>query len=469
MPLRNIFVITLTAIIALACYSVASKNRYANLFAEAMEVIDRDALQDVPPRDLFTSAMKGMMQELDEHSMYISGDLFTAIDEDMNQEFGGVGMYIENDPITKKLIVLAPIPDTPAFENGVQIGDEITEIDGTSAEGMERSEAIELLRGPKGEPVNVVFRRNEKLMAVKLVRAAIPMPSVSGDSRNADGSWNYVLKSDPHIGYIRLQQFGKLSAEEMADAVQEINGKVRGLILDLRNNTGGLLSAALSISDMFLGDEVAIVRTRGRNKKLIETYSSSSKTLLNPNIPMVVLINRNSASASEIVAGCLQDHNRAVIVGEQSWGKGTVQNLIPVERGRSALKLTISSFWRPSDRQIDRYDPEAKKSGVWGIQPNEGMTVEMSDDEIYANMRWRSYRDLEGLNPKGAKMWLQNVEEAISTDADPESEDTPEPEENDEMDATPKADSFDVETHIDAPLQRAREYFKSILNKAIAA
>lgn len=466
MPLRNLVVIALIAIVALACYSVASKNRYANLFAEAMDVIDRDALQDVPRKDLFTSAMQGMMKQLDEHSMYLSGEVFTAIDEDMNQEFGGVGMYIENDPSTKQLVVLAPIPDTPAYRAGVQIGDELKEIDGNSTEGMERSQAIDMLRGPKGEPVNVVFQRKDQRLAINLVRAAIQMPSVTGDQRNPDGSWNFILEDTPNIGYIRLQQFGRLSVEEMAAALEEINGKVSGLILDLRNNTGGLLSAALTISDMFLDDEVAIVRTRGRHRKLLEEHFAHSQTLLNPKTSIVILVNRHSASASEIVAGCLQDHNRAVVVGEQSWGKGTVQNLIPVERGKSALKLTIASFWRPSDRQIDRYDPAAKESGVWGVQPNNGLEVQLTEEDVFENIRYRSFKDLEGLNPTGAKMWLKNVEEAISSSKPELNVVTPDAETDETQ---PDDGEFNVETHIDAPLQRAREYLKSILNEPIAA
>ena len=194
MPLRNFVVIALTAIVALSCYSVASKNRYANLFAEALDVIDREALQAVPQQELFSAAMQGMMKQLDEHSMYLTDDLFPEIDEDMNQEFGGVGMYIENDPESNQLVVLAPIPDTPAFDAGVKIGDEIVEIDGQSTTGMERMDAIKLLRGPQGSSVNVCFPEKCKRIPVQLVRASIPIPSVSaiGVRRRENGTlcWN---------------------------------------------------------------------------------------------------------------------------------------------------------------------------------------------------------------------------------------------------------------------------------------
>lgn len=466
MPLRNVVVIALVTIFALACYSVASKNRYANLFAEALDVIDRESLHRVPARKLFTSAMHGMMQELDEHSMYIAGDLYQAIDEDMNQEFGGVGMYVEIAPDTKRLVVLAPIPNTPAYEVGVQIGDEIIEIAGQSTDELSRTDAIKLLRGPKGTPVDVLLKRNDKEISVQLVRATIPVPSVSGDWQTQSGEWNYVLKEDPRIGYIRLQQFGKLSAKEIAFALDEINGKVDGVILDLRNNAGGLLSAALDICDMFLDKEVAIVRTKGRDQRVLEEHFASRSTSLNARIPVVVLVNRNSASASEIVAGCLQDHERAVIIGEQSWGKGTVQNLIPMERGQSALKLTIASFWRPSDRQIDRYDPVAVETGDWGIQPNNGFEIELSETDVYDNIRHRSFRDLSGLNPEGAEAWLEQstriANEARKSASETASETDAEAIESQELDG-------EAVPHIDRPLERARQYLKSLVNKAIAA
>lgn len=484
MPLRNFVVITLTAILALACYSVASKNRYANLFAEALQVIDREALQEVPQRDLFSAAMQGMMKTLDEHSMYLADDLYRAIDEDMNQEFGGVGMYIENDPETKQLVVLAPIPDTPAFDAGVKIGDEIVEIDGRNTTGMQRMDAIKLLRGSEGSFVNVVFRRNGTTIPVRLARASIPIPSVSGDSRSPAGKWKFVLEEDPRIGYIRLQQFGKQSTEEMATAVGEINGKIDGLILDLRNNAGGLLSAALSISDMFLDEKVAIVRTRGRHRKLLKEHFSNAQSLLNAGIPMIVLVNRNSASASEIVAACLQDHHRAVIVGEQSWGKGTVQDLIPVERGKSALKLTVASFWRPSDRQIDRYDPVAKQTGIWGVQPDAGFDVNMTEKEVFDNIRFRNYRDLVGLNPAGAKLWLDAVSEiappeselsdANSLGANKHGDHANSDLSNDDPQQTGPVEDEQLspEKHVDRPLERAREYLRSKIDqieKSVAA
>ena len=190
------------------------------------------------------------------------------------------------------------------------------------------------------------------------------------------------------------------------------------------------------------------------------------------------MVNRNSASASEIVAGCLQDHQRAIVVGEQSWGKGTVQNLIPVERGKSALKLTVASFWRPSDRQIDRFDPLAEETGVWGVQPDAGFNLKLTEKEVFENIRFRNYRDLIGLNPAGAKMWLDAVSEVAPREGDlneTNSNQTKDSEavagdEVQQRKGPVEDEQTSPEDHLDQPLERARKYLRSLIdNKAIAA
>jgi carboxyl-terminal processing protease len=451
MPVRNIFVIALSAVISLACYSAASKNRYANLFAEALDIVDREALQDVPQRELFTSAMNGMMKKLDEHSVYISDQMFQAFDEDLKQQFGGVGMYVDKDPTTGRLIVLAPIPDTPAFLAGIQVGDAIVEIEGKPTEGIAREDAITMMRGPKGKNVNIVIERDGKRIALQLVRAVIPVPSVHGDWRNPDGSWNYFLESHPRIGYVRLLQFGNRSVEEMAKVLDEVDKKQDALILDLRNNTGGLLDAAIGICEMFLDENKTIVSTRGRNRKLLETFVSHGIKKLKFNKPLVILVNRNSASASEIVSGCLQDHNRAIIVGEQTWGKGTVQHVIPMEKGKSALKLTTASYWRPSGKNIDRSDEEAKKSGVWGVQPNPGFEIDLTDEIIFEIARQRNQRDVRG--------FVQAANEKNG-----QADDGVEPDEN-----RGQMPSTNQTPLIDQTLQRAIKYLETQLQNRDAA
>jgi carboxyl-terminal processing protease len=243
-----------------------------------------------------------------------------------------------------------------------------------------------------------MIRRGDQLLPLSLTRATIPIPSVHGDWRNPDGSWNFVLKEYPRIGYLRLLQFGEKSAAEMADALAAIDGQVDGLILDLRNNSGVLLDAAIEICDMFVSGNGLIVSTRGRQDRLLDEHFATPETQFDPRLPMAVLVNRNSASASEIVAACLQDYGRAVVVGERSWGKGTVQNIVPVERGQSALKLTTASYWRPNGHNIDRHDPVAKQTGRWGVEPDPGLAIELTEEMIFDIRRQRNRRDLEGLD-----------------------------------------------------------------------
>jgi carboxyl-terminal processing protease len=438
MPLRNILVILLAIVASLACYSVAAKNRYANLFAEVMNVVNEEALREVPREKLFNGAMIGMLSGHDKHSTFISDRGFHEFKEDMQQEFGGVGMYVGTDPESKMLMVLAPMPNTPAYEAGIHVGDLIVSIEGQPTADKSRAEAVEKLRGPIGELVELEIKRGETTVVKSLKRARIPVESAHGDYREADGSWNFRLKDHDSIGYIRLSQFGEKTTAEMKRALESLPENTSGLIIDLRANPGGLLDVAVDICDMFLPADLPIVRIRGRNRVLKDEYFSAAGTVVPSSLPVCILIDRFSASASEIVSGCLQDHRRAVLIGEQSYGKGTVQDIIPIQKNKSLLKLTTASYWRPSGKQIDRNDEESQKTKTWGVQPNDGFAIEMSSEELLENLKKRSARDVESLNSG-----VPNADTATSGDnAD-----------------KPK------ETHVDRPLMKAIEYFQSLSNE----
>ena len=463
MPLRNFLVIFAVAVISFACYSVTAKNQYANLFAEVLEIVNNEALEEVGEEKLFTSAMDGMLKDLDVHSSFISDSGFREFKEDLEQEFGGVGIYVRMDPETETLMVLATKPNTPAYEAGILAGDLIVTIAGETTVGKSREEAVEELRGPVGEAVDIEVRRGDDTLFKTLTRAKIPIESAHGDFRKADGTWNFFLKDNPEVGYIWLNQFGEMTGEETRAALRSLPDDMAGLILDLRANPGGLLDKAVEICDMFLEADLPIVRIKGRGKSLIREYTSTAGTELSSDLPICILIDRNSASASEIVSGCLQDHGRAILIGEQSYGKGTVQDIIPIQYNKSLLKLTTASYWRPSNRHIDRNDKLAIQTKVWGVQPDEGFAFEMSEDEMIENLLQRNSRDFGGLTPKPQEEGAEEPQETEAT--------TNESQEagGDEVD-DPNADQPKLKVpHVDRPLMKAIEYIQSRSLKKAAA
>jgi carboxyl-terminal processing protease len=264
---------------------------------------------------------------------------------------------------------------------------------------MRLNEAVELIQGKPGEPVTltVLHESAKEPVDVPITRAEIRVPGVMGDLRKTDNpnEWDYFIDKANKIAYIRLVNFSEKAAQELREAVEQLQQEgLRGLILDLRNNPGGLLRAAEEVADLFLTGGV-IVSTRGRNEKEKVYEAHPEGTLLTPaeKYPMVVLINKYSASASEIVAAALQDHKRAVVIGERSYGKGSVQNVIEMESNSSALKLTTASYWRPSGSNIHRF-PDAKDTDEWGVKPNPGFEVPMKDEERADYMLNRLERDI---------------------------------------------------------------------------
>lgn len=325
--------------------------------AEVYGQIKANYYRDKPDAELFEGAMKGMVSDLDPHSEYMDKKGYAEMKESTSGEFGGLGMEIgQEDGFVK---VVAPIEDTPAERAGVKSGDFIVKIDNTSTRGLTVSEAVKKMRGKPGTKITLTLSRKnaDKPIVVNLTRAIIKVKSVR----------HHLLEKD--YGYIRVSQFQERTVAALNEAAQalvkENKGPLKGIILDLRDDPGGLLNGAVGVSAAFLQPDVTVVSTKGRNKKegmvlkaTAEDYiTTSGKDPLAglpaelKTIPMTVLINAGSASASEIVAGALQDHKRAVVVGTQSFGKGSVQTLIPLSGG-SAVKLTTALYYTPNDRSI---------------------------------------------------------------------------------------------------------------------
>ncbi len=427
MPLRNLLIILAAAVISLACYQKSERNRYAAIFSDAMHIINARSLEPVESRQLFEGAMNGMVEQLDEHSAFIAPDHLTRFQESLDQEFGGIGIMVEINAETKRLTVLTPLVGTPAHKAGIRAGDTILEIDGNDTDGLKLDDAVELMRGKKGQAVKLLVRHlgDEQPLSFTVVRDLIKTPSVLGDTRRPDGSWVFRLEEDPRIGLVRLTTFGEHTTDELSKALAQENGPIDALIIDLRNNAGGLLSTAVEVCDMFI-DKGTIVTTRGREGQTFQSYFARSNTLVDPKLPIVILTNKFSASASEIVSACLQDFGRAVVIGERTWGKGTVQNIIMLEGGASALKLTTASYWRPSGKNIHR-KKNATQEDDWGVSPNESFEVKLTDEQFEQVFKQRRQRDIDSLietngNGSGGNGSLKPAE----TKGDPDPADQPE-------------------------------------------
>jgi carboxyl-terminal processing protease len=368
------------------------------VFVDTFQQVERNYVKDVDRRELLQAAIEGMMTKLDPYSSYISPEEMAQFSESVDQEFGGIGIQIHKDERTNRLMVMSPLPGTPAYRAGLVAGDVILEIDGKSTEGYSIEKAVGILKGKPGAPVKlgILHASTNKKEQVSLVRDVIHVATVLGDHYKPDGSWDFMIDKKDKIGYVRLTHFSRHSSIELEKAINQLLEEgMQALVLDLRFDPGGLFSQATEIADMFI-EGGTIVSTKGRNTT--ERTWEAKKEGTFPNFPMAVLVNHYSASASEIVAACLQDHHRAVIVGERSWGKGSVQNVIELEGGTSALKLTTASYHRPSGKNIHRF-PGASESDAWGVMPDPGYEVKFSARETREYLdSYRRERDILSKN-----------------------------------------------------------------------
>lgn len=421
---RNVMAIFLAAIFSLLCYEKVQFNKYASTLSGVMTLIENKYVDNVDRRKLFEGAMDGMVKNLeDPYSSYISPEEYNRFEESLEQEFGGIGIVVEVNPKTKRLMVMNPLVGTPAHKAGLRAGDSILEIDGHSTRDLPLPEAVKYMRGKPGTNVAllVLHPEEDEPEAYQISRAIIPIESVLGDLRNADGTWNFLLEEQPRVAYLRITTFGEHTVDELKRALSAVKDKCDGVIIDLRDNAGGLLSAAVGACDLFL-DHGRIVSTRGREGRIIpesREYEAKPDLAVGKDLPVVVLVNHFSASASEIMSACLQDHHRAVVVGERTWGKGTVQNVIPLEGGKSALKLTTASYWRPTLKNIHRRK-DAKDDDDWGVRPNEGYEVKVEQVDARKVARYRRHRDLFGNRPLPESITKTTTPSEAKTNNDPE-------------------------------------------------
>jgi len=343
-------------------FAETEKNIYEkiDLFSEVLNKIDKEYVESVNQSDAMDAAINGVLQSLDPYSAYMSPEVFNDMQTETSGKFGGLGIEVGMEHGVVK--VISPIDNSPASRVGVKAGDYIVKINDIQVQGKSLTEAVEIMRGPVGSDIKITVRRRgvKKAIIFKITREIIKIESVKS---------KYIDKS---VGYLRLTSFNENSGDQIKDKIKEFNKKkdIKGYILDLRNNPGGLLSQAIKIADFFL-ENGEIVSTKSR--KISENRRwFAKKGDLTKGKTLIVLINEGSASASEIVAGALKDHKRAILVGENSYGKGSVQSIIPL-KNKGAIRLTISKYYLPSGKSISEV----------GVTPD--IEVEESSDDFVIN------------------------------------------------------------------------------------
>ena len=360
------YILTITVVILLnisnKVYSQNIDKLYEkiDLFAEVLEKIQNEYVEEVDQAEIIDSAINGALQSLDPFSAYMNPKVFEESQSETSGEFGGLGIEVSMESGVIK--VITPIDDTPAAKAGIKAGDYIVKINGEQVQGKTLMEAVNLMRGPEGTSIEITVRRKglRKAKIFKITREIIEIKSVI--SKIVDNK----------VGYLRLRAFNANSSSQLKKEISKIekNKKLVGYILDLRNNPGGLLSQAVTISDFFLNDG-EIVSTKGRKKRENRKFFAKKGDKIDGK-PLIVLINNGSASASEIVAGALQDQKRAILLGETTFGKGSVQSIIPL-KNRGAIRLTISKYYLPSGKSISEV----------GVVPD--IKVEEEDEEFSIN------------------------------------------------------------------------------------
>jgi carboxyl-terminal processing protease len=433
-PKRNVVLLIVICLSCLAAYAAREQAAPGRRFGEVLSLIESSYFERIDQEPLVEAAVDAAIGKLDEHSAYVRGDGRTDLEATLDQKFGGVGLELAVDERLRVPVVASPVLDSPAWRAGVRAGDRIEAIDGESTVGEPLREIVARLRGAVGESValRIVTPSGESVSTLDpavdvhdaasrrdltLVREVIETESVMGDRRGPEGRWVWLLEGEPNVGYVRIVSFGERTAAEVAAALDVIQtaGDVRGLVIDLRGNPGGLLSAAVEVCDLLL-DEGVIVHTRTRRgapgeDAALDARRATAGSRLG-GVPIIVLVDGLTASAAEIVAACLQDAGRAKVVGNRTFGKGTVQSILTLSDDRGLLKLTTSEYLRPSRAGIHRR-PGDDDGDTWGVSPDAGYEVSPTAETAARVAAWRRARDAAGPVPP----WLAAC--GLPRDVDP--------------------------------------------------
>jgi len=360
MPKRNIVWILVGAVIAVLLWkapeSYIRRDALYDRFGPLLDVyvqVAKNYVEPVDDEELLHGAIDGMLDRLDPYCAYFTSEEYKEFQKQTQGEFPGIGIHVAKPPGIG-LVVVSPMEGTPAFRAGLRSGDRITHVNGTETADLSLEECVKLITGPAGTSVTLTIQRPgvEEPFDVTITRSVVNVPTVRGWARTSDWQWDYLIDPRYRIGYVRILGFEARTAEQFNRIVRELitEAKMRGLVLDVRDNPGGLLDVVVDIANRFLSEGL-IVSTKGRRTPEVPYLATREDTY--PDFPVVVLVNGGSASASEILAGALRDHGRAVLVGEKTFGKGSVQEILPIENTNGMLKLTTAYYFLPSGQIIN--------------------------------------------------------------------------------------------------------------------
>jgi carboxyl-terminal processing protease len=369
------------------------------LLDEMVKQIEQNYIQEVDRSELLETAIRAIIGKLDSRGSFLrtndteflGASTIAEMNVNLDQQIGGVGVILA---VESGEIVATPMRNSPALKAGLKLGDRIVKVNGADLAGVALAEVIKRMRGAPGSTVSLTVRRAgaDDLLNFEVTRDTIVLPSVKGAHYRADDAWEFMIDEGQKIGYVRLTQVGKKSPAEMEAALQDLQARgMKALIFDLRGNGGGLLTEAIAIADLFV-ENGTIVTVKSRSEEKV--YAAKPENTYS-GFPMVMLVNRQTASAAEVIAGCLQDHQRATVVGERTFGQAIVRAIFPLKSG-GALKLPVSAYYRPSGKHVNRY-PGATEADEWGIKPDAGYEVVLTEAETEELGLERVAREL--LNP----------------------------------------------------------------------
>ena len=373
-------------------------------------------VEDVTAEKLRQGAIDGMLNQLDPYTVYIPPVEQKAFDQMLDGSFEGVGIQLNQKEDDGRIEVVTPIDDSPAFKAGVMAGDILLKINGASVADKRLPDVIKMIQGKVGSDVTLHLRRGKDDLDLTMPRQQIIVPTIKGYDRNADNTWNYFVDRSEKIAYIRITQFTADTYDKFKQAIDKLLADgMNGLVLDLRFNPGGRLDSATEIVDLFI-DQGVIVSTRGRSRPEETVFAHAAGTL--PKFPLVVLVNGSSASAAEVVAGSLKDNRRALVIGSRTYGKGSVQELIPLDQGSGELKMTVAYYYLPSGRLVHR----RKDATDWGVIPQIQVNVDPAVDQKILRERYQTElfhkpntapSTAPATQPYGADIQLQRAVDSI--------------------------------------------------------